>query len=546
MIKNKKNNSFLILIISGALITIAMTPWVNVDSLIIPKEIILFCTASYFLPLILSEYKFILTHKRLKILSLLSILIFIQMILVMTFTSAPLVQQIFGSTGRGLGFLTELSLLVLMIVAARFIKFNQIGLILKAIVIVSTCSSMYSILQKFGLDLFAWSSRTNGIIGTLGNPNFQSSLAAITIVPVISYLHSKKTSTRFIAIIFCLILIYTIYICQSTQGYLVTAITVSIYLLIYTWYRKRSIFIGMLIATVFSGAVSILGMLNSGPLSILLYKNSIKSRGEFWRSAFSASKDNPIFGVGIDSFGDVSNRYKSASDASGINEFTNNTHNYFLHYSSTGGLPLVILNILLIVLTFVCFFKLQNKLKQFNHQIAALFTILVGFQAQSMISPGTISLMVWNAIISGSIIGLSTYGLDGSDINLHVKSNFLKLFCFFSLLISLFIIYPLYNSDRLQLKSLNTKDALLAIKSAKSYPESSQRYSQIGVELLKSGLLEQSLDVARSATKFNPNSISAWAMILANNSAPLDERRQAKQEILRIDPFNIEIKKIVL
>ena len=468
------------------------------------------------------------------------------MILVIIFTSPPLVQQIFGSTGRGLGLLTEFSLLVIMIVAARFIKFNQIGLILKAIVIVSTCSSIYSIVQKFGLDLFAWSSRTNGIIGTLGNPNFQSSLAAITIVPVISHLYSKKTSTRFVAIILCSILIYTIYICQSTQGYLITAITLSMYLLIYTWYRKRSIFIGMLIATVLSGAVSILGMLNSGPLSSLLYKNSIKSRGEFWRSAFSASKDNPIFGIGIDSFGDVSNRYKSAADASGINEFTNNTHNYFLHYSTTGGLPLVILYVSLIVLTFICFFKLQNKLEGFNHQIAALFTILVGFQAQSMISPGTISLMVWNAIVSGSIIGLSIYGLDGSEIKLTIKSNFLKLFSIFSLLMSLLIVYPLYNSDRLQLKSLNTKDALLAIKSAKSYPESSQRYTQIGVELLKSGLLEQSLDVARAATKFNPNSISAWAMILANNSAPLDERRQAKQEILRIDPFNTQIEKIVL
>jgi tetratricopeptide (TPR) repeat protein len=163
-----------------------------------------------------------------------------------------------------------------------------------------------------------------------------------------------------------------------------------------------------------------------------------------------------------------------------------------------------------------------------------------------MISPGTIPLMLWNAIISGSLIGLSVYGVSENEIKLPQFSDYIKVVSYFSVVLSLIVTYPLFNSDRLQLKSLNTKDALLAVKSAQSYPESSLRYSRIGAELLKSGLPEQALEVGRSAVEFNPNSVQAWVLILANNSATLGERIRAKQEILRLDPFNIEVQKIVL
>jgi hypothetical protein len=64
--------------------------------------------------------------------------------------------------------------------------------------------------------------------------------------------------------------------------------------------------------------------------------------------------------------------------------------------------------------------------------------------------------------------------------------------------------------------------------------------------LLNSGLYPQSLDIARSAVKFNPNAVSAWVLILVNESAPINERQKAKNEILRLDPFNKEVKNFLL
>jgi hypothetical protein len=106
--------------------------------------------------------------------------------------------------------------------------------------------------------------------------------------------------------------------------------------------------------------------------------------------------------------------------------------------------------------------------------------------------------------------------------------------------------YPWFNSDRLAWKANETGDGLLAVRAAKMYPESSIRYSRITLALYNSGLLEQSLDVARSAVEFNPRSVQGWFLILANSKAPLEERLNARNQILSLDPFNKEINGIKL
>jgi hypothetical protein len=104
------------------------------------------------------------------------------------------------------------------------------------------------------------------------------------------------------------------------------------------------------------------------------------------------------------------------------------------------------------------------------------------------------------------------------------------------------ILAPYFNVDRLQLLAMNSGNGDLAIKSTKMFPESVLRYSTMSRELLNSGLQIQALDLARSAVKFNPNSPSLWVLILINQSAPLDERKEAQTKLLELDPLNKEIK----
>ena len=68
------------------------------------------------------------------------------------------------------------------------------------------------------------------------------------------------------------------------------------------------------------------------------------------------------------------------------------------------------------------------------------------------------------------------------------------------------------------------------------HPESITRYQKIGVELLQAGFVEQSVDIARSAVKFSPNSFYGWALLLSSDS--IAEKNKAVKELKRLYPYN--------
>ena len=293
----------------------------------------------------------------------------------------------------------------------------------------------------------------------------------------------------------------------------------------------------------FSSVIAITGMLNKGLLAPILYKGSIQSRGEMFRTSLTVANENPFFGVGLDSLADSYLAYRSEETANGIAEFTDNSHNLFLNYASTGGYPLALLHILIILLVVISIIRLQISTRKFDRKITAIFCAWVCYQQQSLISPANLSMLTWNAIISGSIIGLSVNKLgDNFDIKTYQeKLNFSKPFSLFFVFLAIFISYPYFNVDRQQLASARAGNANLAVQSALSYPQSSIRYARIGQELIKSNLPIPALELARAAVKFNPNAISAWALLIVNSSATLEERKKAKNEILRLDPYNKEV-----
>jgi len=318
-------------------------------------------------------------------------------------------------------------------------------------------------------------------------------------------------------------------------------IAITIFILFYLWFKSKIVFSLIGLFFTISSSFTAYAMFNKGPLATLLYKSSVQSRGEFWGSAINTSNDNPLFGVGLDSFGDYSLKFRNSTV---INEYTDSAHNYFLDFSSNGGYPLAILYLMTIFFTFYSFYKIQKPLKAFNPSIAILFSSYTVFQAQSLISPINIALIVWSFIISGTVIGLAA---NLSTIDTSNKSNQIIGFrSLVSILVGIIIIFPYFNVDRLQLQAMDNGDGDLAIKVVKMYPESVVRYSVLTRALLSSGLNTQALDMAYSAVKFNPNSPALWALILINPSAPVSERIEAKEKLLTLDPLNTELKNFVI
>lgn len=543
MITRVSKSPFTFVLYSAVAVTLIGTPMWNKDALIIPKVTLLFLSAIFLIPYLISDYKSLMKEKILKILIIVLTLISIHYVIVLITSESPIEQQIFGRSGRGIGLITLVSLVCITVASAKYAQVNKIEKLNNSLALTGVVSGIYGILQSYGIDPLAWDAKNNGVIGTLGNPNFQSSLLAMSLVPVFVYSIKLKNKSILTPISVSFIL-FAIYRAQSTQGYVGAALASSIFAVIYLWKKKRLLAVTTMIMLGVTGIVAIAGMLNKGPLSEYLYKISIQSRGDFWRAAINIIKDHPLSGVGLDSFGDYFLKYR---DLTAVNhtfaEYADNAHNYFLDYAVTGGYPLLVLNLTLIALTLYSFNKILKLEKSFNIGIASIFCAFIVFQAQSFISPNNISLMLWNAIIIGSIIGISRFQkVDPAPFKLNKNFSILNPFSIAGVIAGILFIFPYFNSDKLQLEAMQNGDGDLAIKSAKMYPESVVRYSTLSRELFKSGLKVQSLDLARAGVAFNPNSASLWALILINPAAPLNERIVAQKEILRLDPLNSEVK----
>ena len=546
--KVKETNYLAKILIFGVMsITLIITPGLNKDSLVIPKAIVFFCLALFLTPIILKLLKSSLTNPYIKKLAILVSLLLIDGILILLNSSAPIEQLLFGRSGRAIGFITFVSFVITLLAGSIIIKFAHIKVLLNAIVVAGLFTSFYSCIQFFGLDIFKWSSKTNGIIGTLGNPNSQSSFAAMILIPAVVILWTSRYKWLLVPVAIS-VLFFTLYISQSTQGYISVISSILAMTLIFLWYRnKLTFFIVTVFSTIF-GIVAVFGMLGHGPLSYYLYKISVQSRGDFWRSAITTGNSHPIFGVGFDSFGDYMLKYRDQVAASHpFAEYADSAHNFYLDYLATGGYVFLLINIVLTIFVLRAFFVLQRNKNGFEKYIAALFCTWLVIQLQAMINTQTLAFVSWNALISGAVIGMAgtSIQLSRSTVEINAQPEKLKnsnLLGSILLIIGLIIMFPYFNNDRLTIKANNSGNGDLLIRATTAYPEFALKYSQASQALLESGLPAPSLFLARKGVEFNPNSVSLWALILANPTASIEDRQAAKSKILELDPLNREVK----
>ena len=540
---SRKSKYSLIIVFSAVVTSIVFVP-LNFDALIIPKMAILFCMALYILPRTILGYRNILTNKTKILFSTLITLIIFQFILMLIFSGSILEQQVFGRTGRGLGFLTHVSLLIFLVAAATFIDRINFNLMIKGFFVSSLISGIYAILQKNNIDLFDWASKTNGVIGTLGNPNHQGVFAAMALVPSVVLLMNYRLK-KFLVPISIIFSLYSIYIAQATQGYLSAAASVVAFSLIFLWFKNRIIFFAGIVFSSILSLMVILGTLNHGPFAEFLYKISVQSRGDFWRSAIGTANAHPLVGGGFDSFGDNYLIYRDVIAANhSFAEMTDNAHNYILEYAATGGYPLMLYHVLMIFLVIYIFISQMKKFEKFDSSFTAIFVAWLAFQVHTVVSPGNIGLMIWNSLFSGAIIGLNL-NKAGTNFSMQPKQPAINwkidMLSYSLLTVGVIVIAPLFNTDRLLLKGLSSTNATLVIEQVNKYPRSSVKFNLVGQTFVRSNLLAETLEVGRSATKFNPNAASGWALILINPLATIEERKIAKAQILRLDPLNKEV-----
>jgi tetratricopeptide (TPR) repeat protein len=204
--------------------------------------------------------------------------------------------------------------------------------------------------------------------------------------------------------------VITIFPTNARQGLLLLFFGIS-YLIVVIIYNFNRIIGRIAILISFAGLLaSILGMLQIGPLSNLLYKGSVSVRGFYWRAGMEMFQNNILFGVGLDNYGSFFKQYREAGYPLkyGYSLTSTNAHNVFIQQFATGG---IFVGISYILITLFVFWSGVKSLRKFKGEdrakLAVFFIAWLAFQGQSIISIDNIGISIWGWVLAGVIIGLS-------------------------------------------------------------------------------------------------------------------------------------------
>ena len=465
-------------------------------------------------------------------------------------------QQLFGTTGRNTGLITYLAFSSLFLVSIAASTRAFLGRFLMTSLVVGMASLGYGVIQALGGDPFNWVNPYSPVFGFLGNPNFQSSLLGILGTVVFTQLLSgaHKLQLKAPYIVYLLITVYVIKETASQQGFLILLIGSGIALGALVIQKSKTLGYAYFGLAAVGFLAVLVGTLNKGPLATLLYKDSVTYRGDYWRAGWKMTLDNPIFGVGLDSYGDWYRRSRTieATLRRGPDTTSNAAHNVFLDISSYGGIPLVLIYIAIIVFVIISAIKVFKRSQSFNAGFVGLVSGWVAFQAQSVISINQIGLALWGWVLSGLIIGYEI-NTRGGEAAKDKKSNKTAtkavntsagttLAVFIGLIIGVMVGMPPYLASAKYKGALETSDSRVIQEAAYIWPLDYSRMVQVAMTLNENKLEAQGLKVALDATKKFPDNYSVWATLNAMNSASVEQKAQALAQMKRLDPLNPDLK----
>ena len=379
-----------------------------------PKLWILLIMSAWLTGHILSYRKIIFSNKSIKNLFYL-IFVFLCVLLLSTLASDFHYIAFFGETQRRNGFLQYFSLSIIMIATSIFVRLHNVRKIFEVTYFVASVSVIYSLMQTTGNDFVNWNNPYNSVISTLGNPNFAAAVMAVMGVLTFSsiFIPAFKLQYRIFAVGLSVLLLFAIYRSNARQGLLAYALGIGIFLTIWLWMNSKKL--GFLAAALgmIVFIISILGMLQVGPLEKYLYKPSVSIRGYYWRAGIEMLINHPFFGVGIDGYGAYFKEYREVNYplTYGFQLTSTNAHNTFIQFFATGG---AILGITYLALNGYILKQALNGLKNLTGSnrlfVSAVFSAWISFHAQSLISIDNIGISIWGWVLGGAIIGLTHSG----------------------------------------------------------------------------------------------------------------------------------------
>jgi len=536
--------------------TLLVTPLWSLDPINPIKMLVVVPIGFMCMALLIASRKDVLWAKYKVVLGLTAAFVIWQ-IFVTFLSGGEIHQQLFGTQGRNTGFITYLAFSLIFVGSVFASRASFHKRFIASVFAVGTASLFYGFIQAVGSDPIEWVNPYSPVFGFLGNPNFQSSLLGVLGTIAFAQIFVKGLKVQFRALIsaYLLATLYVIKETASQQGFLVLALGIGIVVGLFAFQSNRGLGIGYWVLALIGFMLTLFGTLNKGPLASILYKDSVTFRGDYWRAGWKMTIDHPIFGVGMDSYGDWYRRSRTleATLRRGPEVSSNAAHNVFLDISSNGGFPLLIAYVALMILVVISSIKVIYRSKGFNPFFVGLVGGWVAFQSESFISINQIGLAMWGWVLSGLIIGYEINTRNEVITETDVKKGRVAgksaqksagsvVALFVAFVLGVLVGMPPYVASVKYKSALETSNPQVIQDAAYIWPLDYSRMIQVAGILNENKLETQGLEVALDASKKFPDNYLVWATLDAMKSATAEQKAQAQKEMKRLDPLNPNLK----
>ena len=476
-------------------------------------------------------------------------------------SKAPLVQNFYGVFGRNTGFLAYISLVVILLGSSQIRDIRHFTWLIKAVIFSGILNVAYCGLDIIGPDIIGWKNPYGNILGTFGNPNFISAFLGIFLVMGLSYIFGSGFSwkIRTTAVLIAALTFLEILKSHAIQGIAVTGAGLSIIGFFLVRSKSRNSLFTWLYSTivVIIGLFAVAGALQTGPLSQYIYKASVSLRGVYWAAGAKMGLENPLTGVGFDTYGDFYRQVRSAQAmiTPGPQTVTNAAHNVVLDIFASGGFPLLLSYLLMIALASFSILKVIRRTKQYDGVFVSLAAGWVCYQVQSIVSINQIGLAIWGWLLTGAVIAYerstrteadtptpSSHQTKGRSVKSTVnKSGSMLLVPALGFIVGILVALPPFAADAGWRSALQSGDPQSVYSAALKWPLDSYRMNSTASTLAENKFEPQALEIIRRSIEFNPHSFDAWRVFASIPSATEAEKVKANEMMRKLDPRNTNL-----
>lgn len=486
-------------------------------------------------------------------------------------------RTLWGAWARNNGWLAYVSLAVLLLAVAITFRGKDAKWGLFGLVSAGYVQVFYAIFQTTGNDPIRWNNAYNPILGTVGNPNFASALLGTAAVAMVSIAFDSRriSAYRWLNAAIATLAVWLTVRSESIQGTLAFGAGFAVLLAAWISQEERSIWLRRLLWPyvgfgVVGAGVGIWGLTGGGPLANILFSQNLLNRTYYWRAGWNMFKSDPLFGVGLDSYGDYYRllRIQEQVDVTGAGVVSNAAHSVVFQMLGTGGL---LFFGTYLVLQLVALQRALSTIREGEDRllVGALLACWMAFTLQSLFSIDQLGLTVWGWVITGLLFAISypkspdaNRGKNPRRRSTQVSSSTFGLAVVSAMLLAAvsvgFALRPLSFESNLRLAltygydqsnpnptaQAEIRDAVLA--AVDDAPDPYWRAVAIQ-KLLQVGANDAALQLAEKSARAFPMDSSLWNLVATTyeQTGRPKEAVEWRERSVYLDPLNTELQSLL-